>query len=149
MSLSWWLVSIGAILSIFDLLFGAITGLIVFTLGLSFIGGGVVCMITGQVELAFITIAAAMVFYMVYLHKTVQRPLLIGLQRIGLDCIVGKIGTVITSGSGHEPGTVLVDGLLWKSKGDKKLHSGVSVLVTNFDAETLTVSALTSPDQVV
>lgn len=146
----WWMTGFGVILIFFELLFGAITSLDTLFLGIAFMLAGLVFVFSNSLEYSLVIVAITYITYSMYLKQAVHKKLLLLLQRMGCDCIVGKLGVVIREVSIRKRGLVFFDGELWEAiTADKSLPSTTKILVTSCQKDILTVVAFTSPGQEV
>lgn len=147
---NWWMIGFGVLLMIVEVLFGAITGLEAFILGIAFVAAGGVFLVTSSTLYSLVTLAVVFVGYEAFLKKTVQKPLLILLQRLGIDCVVGKIGVAVTEIAVRKNGTVFFDGQVWNAKThESTIAEGTKIMVTELGIHSLTVVRYLTPNQEV
>lgn len=140
----------GLILMFFELLFGAITSLDIFVLGIAFVCAGIVLVYTNRLEYSLVTIAITCIVYSVYLKQAIHKKLLLFIQTLGIDCVIGKTGTVVQEVAVRKKGSVFFDGELWEAfSADNSLSISTRVVVIARTKNTLTVTKLIPPNQVV
>lgn len=128
-----WLVVLGVVLIIFELLFGAITGFDIAFVGLSLVIGGVAHYLSTSWQLGIIITLVVTLIYFVYFRKNLRKKLLLTTQRLGIDTLLGKIGTIINLTSKTKVGKVLVEGEVWQAKSQETLRENQEVMVISLD----------------
>ncbi|MFA6005411.1 MAG: NfeD family protein [Patescibacteria group bacterium] len=139
------MIAAGVVFMIFEILFGALTGLDVFFLGVGFVIGGVVLMSGGAVEFSLVTVGIFFLFYTVYLRTPYKKTFLVFLQKAGLDCIVGKYGIACTNITSFKTGEVVVDGELWIAKSAESIKSGAKIVVIEYTSGLLVIAKPSPP----
>ncbi len=118
-----WLVVLGISLVFFELLMGVITGFDLFMLGWSLVASGAVYIITADWQYSVLASVFVMVTYWFFVRDWARRNWYLFFQHIGIDCLVGKEGTMIRKG------IVLVDGQPWKSSSIKPIKDDSRIVV--------------------
>ena len=131
---------------LFELLFGAITALDTFFLGVGFVLGGFLFIFSGVIEYSLVTVVAVFIAYAVYIRPSYRKLMLVLLQRMGLDCIVGKYGVACTDLAVRKGGWVMVDGERWEAATNEPIKNGTKIIVISCSGKSLVVSKLTPPD---
>jgi inner membrane protein len=134
-----WLIVIGLVLFIFELLFGAITGLDLAMLGLSLMAGGLVYFFFLNWFQSLTIALVLIIIYFVYFRQSWRKKMLIWCQIIGIDAIVGKTGVVVKPVSGHKAGSVLIDGEIWVAKAKKNIPEKQKIMVLKYQKEQLLI----------
>ena len=80
-----WLMVLGLILIIFELLFGAISGFDIALIGLSLIMGGLVHYFGASWQLGIVVAIVIILAYFVYFRRVARKKLLITTQKIGIE----------------------------------------------------------------
>ncbi|MCR4326713.1 MAG: hypothetical protein NUV52_03590 [Candidatus Roizmanbacteria bacterium] len=131
-----WLMVLGISLVFFELLMGVATGFDLFVLGWSFVAAGAVYMATADWQYGLLASLIVMVTYWFFLRNAIRRSLYLFFQRIGIDCLVGKEGTVVRKDR------VLVEGELWQSNSAKPIKDDARIMVQAVVNNKLEVVAL-------
>lgn len=131
------IIALGVILCLFEIVFGAPTGLDILAVGLSLLTS-VFILFSIKIPMIF-TIAILLVVYFIAIRPTFRKKFLLAMQQIGIDVIVGKVGTVITAISSKEKGLVMIDGELWNAQSKKTISKGEKIEVMQLTAELLEV----------
>jgi len=135
-----WLIILGIVLIIFELLFGAISGFDIALIGLSLIIGGTAHYYSSSYQLGIVVSILVMLVYFVYFRKMMRKKLLVSTQKIGIDSLAGKIGVVIDSMNKSKVGKVLVDGEVWRAKSRETLKENQEIMVVKLEGVTLEVT---------
>lgn len=140
-----WLIVLGIILIIFELLFGAISGFDIALIGLSLVVGGFIHYYGGSWQFGIVSAIVVILFYFVYFRKFARKKLLLTTQKIGIDALLGKSGTVIDTITKNKAGKVLLDGEVWRAVSQGELKENVEIVVTKISGVTLEVERLKLP----
>lgn len=135
-----WLIFIGLLLIIFELLFGVISGFDIALIGLSLIVGGFVHYYSQSWQAGIIASIIIILFYFAYFRKFAKRKLLLKTQKIGIDSLLGKTAIVIDPITKHQAGKVLLDGEVWRAVSKQSYKANSEVLVEKIEGVTLIVS---------
>lgn len=137
-----WFYTLGFMLVIFELLMGAPTGLDILFLGVALMGGGVVYTATGDWQYSLMGTVIVLCLYWFFVRREIKKPLLLMLQRLGIDVLVGHEGIVVTPISAHTKGLVQIDGVLWKAAGRSSFSRSARIAVQDVTRNQLLVSTI-------
>lgn len=137
-----WLIILGMVLIILELLFGVISGFDIALVGLSLVFGGIVHYNTNNWQAGIITAIVVIIIYFIYIRKLARKKLLVATQRIGIDSLIGKTAVVVDSISKKKPGKVLVDGEVWRAMATESFTENEEVLIMAIEGVSLKVSSM-------
>ncbi len=140
-----WLMVLGLVLIIFELLFGAISGFDIALIGLSLIIGGCAQYFGASWQLAIVISIVIILAYFVYFRRLARKKLLITTQKIGIDSLLGKTAIVIDPINRLRPGKVLLDGEVWRAVSKESLKENSEVMVLEIEGVSLKVTKLKLP----
>lgn len=126
---AWWLILLGLLLSIFDILFGAISGLDIFFLGIAFMFGGIVHLFTASWQAGTAFVGAFTLVYTTLIRGYIRKKALLLFQSFGMDFLIGKSCCIIVGCSPVKKGKALLDGEIFETYGDKLLKENEKALV--------------------
>lgn len=137
-----WLIFLGLLLIAFELVFGVISGFDLALIGLSFVVGGFIHYYSSSWQMGIIVFVMMLLAYFGYFRKLIKKKLLLQLQKIGIDSLLGKTAVVISPITRQKSGQVLLEGEVWQAIGQYNFKSGTEVLVEALDREILKVGYL-------
>ncbi|OGK63167.1 hypothetical protein A2313_01785 [Candidatus Roizmanbacteria bacterium RIFOXYB2_FULL_41_10] len=140
-----WLMVLGLILIIFELLFGAISGFDIALIGLSLIMGGLVHYFGASWQLGIVVAIVIILAYFVYFRRVARKKLLITTQKIGIDSLLGKTAVVVEPINRLRAGKVLLDGEIWRAIAGESLKENSEVVVLKIEGVSLKVTKLKLP----
>lgn len=137
-----WLIFLGLLLIVFELLFGVISGFDLALIGLSFVIGGLVHYYSDSWQMGIVTSIVIILAYFAYFRKLAKRKLLLQTQKIGIDSLLGKTAVVVDPIAKHRAGKVLLDGEIWLAVSKNSFKVDTEVIVEKIEGVTLTVTNL-------
>jgi len=140
-----WLMVLGLILIIFELLFGAISGFDIALIGFSLIMGGLVHYFGASWQLGIVVAIVIILAYFVYFRRVARKKLLITTQKIGIDSLLGKTAVVVEPINRLRAGKVLLDGEIWRAIAGESLKENSEVVVLKIEGVSLKVTKLKLP----
>lgn len=140
-----WLVLLGLFLIIFELLFGAISGLDLALIGFSLTLGGIAHYFSGSWQSGIIVAVIINLAYFAYFRQFLRRKLLLRIQKIGIDTLLGKTAIVIEPIFANKAGKVLLDGEVYQAIGKGSFKTNVEVVVEKIEGISLLVDRLQRP----
>lgn len=133
------LIILGIIAIIVEIILGAATGFELLILGIVFIIGGGVGILTGSVQAAIGTIIVLIVGYIFFGRRRIKTALHITTTKTNSDSIIGKQATVAADIEIDEPGQVKIGGEIWRAESDKKIVKGQKVTINSISGVTVSV----------
>jgi membrane protein implicated in regulation of membrane protease activity len=142
---NFWLIIIGAILIAFEILFGALTGFDLAFIGVSLVVGGFFVYLGSSWQLGIVVSLIITLIYLVFMRLLVRKRLLIAVQKLGIDCLIGKTAKVISPIKKAKIGKILLDGEVWLAKANSNFSENELVMVSDIGQNLLKISKLLLP----
>lgn len=133
------LIILGILAIILEIILGAATGFELLILGIAFIIGGGVGMLTGSMMIAIVTIIFLIIAYIFFGRKMIKQALHITTSKTNIDSIIGKQGVVIVPINLDEPGQIKYEGEIWRAESEKDIAKGKKVKIISVSGVTLKV----------
>ena len=133
------LIILGIVAIIIEIIIGAATGFELLILGIVFIIGGLVGMVTQSMPFALSTIVILTLAYIFFARRLIQQSLHITTQKTNAESIIGKQARVVTDITPDDPGQVKIEGEVWRAEADTHFSEGEKVKIASISGVTVTV----------
>ena len=133
------LIVLGIIAIIVEIILGAATGFELLILGIVFIIGGGVGMLTGSIQIAIGTIIVLIVGYIFFGRSRIKNALHITTEATNSEGIIGKQAKVVATIPAQEYGQVKIDGEVWRATSEKTHKIEDIVTITSISGVTVSV----------
>lgn len=133
------LIILGIVAIIIEIIIGAATGFELLILGVVFIIGGIVGMITNSMPYALVTIVVLTLAYIFFARRLIKQSLHITTQKTNVESIIGKIARVVGKITPDEPGQVKIEGEVWRAEADEEFAMGDKVVIKSVSGVTVRV----------
>ena len=124
----------------FELLFGAVSGLDLFFVGVALVISQGIGEFIPQAPSAIITSTCLLVLYFALFRKIVRKPLLFFLQKLGIDVLIGAEVAVCSEAGEGKKNWVLLHGEVWQAKADFPVKPNQKAWVSEVKMGTLILS---------
>lgn len=136
------LIILGIIAIIVEIILGAATGFELLIIGIVFIIGGGVGMLTGSMMGAVSTIIILILGYVFFGRKMIKQALHITTSKTNIDSIIGKQGVVVEPINPDVPGQIKYEGEIWRAEADKVITKGKKIKIISVSGVTLKVTEI-------
>lgn len=133
------LIILGIVAIIIEIIIGAATGFELLVLGIVFILGGIVGMVTGSMPFALVTIVILTLAYIFFARRLIQQSLHITTKKTNVESIIGKTARVVSEITPDEPGQVKIEGEVWRAESDTEYAKGDKVVIRSVSGVTVKV----------
>lgn len=133
------LIILGITAIIIEIIIGAATGFELLILGVVFVLGGIVGMITHSMPFALVTIVILTLAYIFFARRLIQKSLHITTKATNVESIIGKTARVVSEIAPDEPGQVKIEGEVWRAESDTRFLEGEKVMITSVSGVTVKV----------
>ncbi|QQS44402.1 NfeD family protein [Candidatus Roizmanbacteria bacterium] len=137
------LIILGIAAIIIEIIIGAATGFELLVLGVVFILGGIVGMLTDSMPFALTTVVLLTLAYIFFARRLIQQSLHITTKKTNVESIIGKTARVVGDITPDEPGQVKIDGEVWRAEADSEFSKGDTVTIRSVSGVTVKVEKLT------
>lgn len=134
-----WVIILGVVLIIIELLLGAITGFELLLVGGIFIIAGIAGTITNSYLIMLLTITVLSLIYVFLGRSFLKQKLTIATRKTSVDSLIGKTGIVVKKISSKEAGQIKIEGEIWRAVSNKTLDTNTEAAVNSISGVTLTV----------
>ncbi|MDA1317217.1 MAG: NfeD family protein [bacterium] len=134
------LILLGFVAIILEIILGAATGFELLILGIVFIIGGGVGMLTGSIQLAIGSIIALILGYIVFGRRRIKNALHITTKATNSESIISKQAKVVSEIPAGEHGQVKIDGEVWRATSTKNHKMGTTVTIDSISGVTVRVT---------
>lgn len=134
------LVVMGLIAIILEVLLGAPTGFDLLLIGVIFLIGGGMGMLTGNFFSALGLIIFLSFLYIFFGRKVIKDKLNVTTRKTNVDNLIGQKAVVLKAISPDKPGQIKVEGEIWRARADKKIKANAKVTIESISGVTLRVS---------
>lgn len=134
-----WVIILGVLLIIIELLLGAITGFELLLVGGIFIIAGIAGAVTNSSFILLLTIAFLSLLYVFLGRSFLKQKLTIATRKTSVDSLLGKTGIVIKRITTKEAGQIKIEGEIWRAVSDKTLDTNTEATVNSISGVTLKV----------
>jgi len=136
------LIILGVLAIIVEIILGAATGFELLIIGIVFVIGGGVGMLTGSMMIAIGTITALILGYVFFGRKMIKQALNVTTSKTNIDSIIGKQGMVVEPINPDKPGQIKHEGEIWRAEADKVIVKGKKVKIISVSGVTLKVTEI-------
>jgi membrane protein implicated in regulation of membrane protease activity len=133
------LIILGIIAIIVEIILGAATGFELLVIGIVFILGGGVGMLTGSIQMAIGSIIVLILGYIFFGRSRIKNALHITTKTTNSDRIIGKQSKVVAPIPAGEYGQVKIDGEVWRATSVKNHKIGDTVTIESISGVTVSV----------
>lgn len=134
-----WLIIIGLVFIMLELLIGIATGFDLFVLGIIFIIAGGIGIFTGSFQIALVSIFIFSLLYIILGRKMIKNKLSIATKATNTDAILGQQGVVIKTIQVDQPGQIKVNGEVWRAQAKNMIESGKTAVIRSVSGVTVFV----------
>ncbi|MEO6509289.1 MAG: NfeD family protein [Patescibacteria group bacterium] len=134
------LVLLGIIAITLEVLLGAPTGFDLLLLGLIFVIGGGVGILTMNFSFALGVIIILSFLYIFLARRIIKDKLSVTTRKTNIDNLIGQKATVLKQISADKPGQVKVEGEIWRAEADDTIEAAKQVTIESVSGVTLKVS---------
>ncbi len=138
---STYLVIAGIGLAILELILGAATAFELLVIGIIFVVGGFIGLITNSFLIALLSITLLSFLYFFGGRNMIRNTFSIETKATNVDAIIGEKAVVVKKITPDEAGQVKVQGEIWRATAKTPLEKGQSVTIDSVSGVTLSVSA--------
>jgi membrane protein implicated in regulation of membrane protease activity len=142
MSENMWLIILGVVLMVLELVLGVATGFDLLIIGIILVVSGVVGNVINSFSAALILVAVLAVVYVFFGRTRIKSKLSIATTKTNSDALLGKEGIVVKKITAAAPGQVKVDGEIWRAAATSVIDEGESVVVESVSGVTVTVKKI-------
>ncbi|PIZ66616.1 hypothetical protein CO051_04960 [Candidatus Roizmanbacteria bacterium CG_4_9_14_0_2_um_filter_39_13] len=136
------LIMLGILAIIVEIILGAATGFELLILGIVFIIGGGVGMLTGSMMITILTIIILTLGYIFFARKMIKQALHITTTKTNTDSIIGEVASVVADIKIGAPGQVKIEGEIWRAESTKDISKGKKVKIISVSGVTLKVTEI-------
>ena len=133
------LIMLGILAIIVEIILGAVTGFELLIIGIVFVIGGVVGMLTGSMMFAIVAIIILTLGYIFFARKMIKQVLHITTTKTNTDSIIGEVANVVADIKISAPGQVKIEGEIWRAESTKDISKGKKVKIISVSGVTLKV----------
>jgi len=133
------LIILGILAIIVEIILGAATGFELLIIGIVFIIGGAIGMLTGSMMIAIGTIIVLILGCVFFGRKMIKQALHVTTSKTNIDSIIGKQGVVVETINPEVPGQIKYEGEIWRAESEKALSKGKKVKIISVSGVTLKV----------
>jgi len=133
------LILLGILAIIIEIIVGAATGFELLILGIVFVIGGGLGMLTGSFNLAIGSVIILILGYIFFGRSRIKDALHITTTKTNADSIINKQAKVVTDIGAGEYGQVKIDGEIWRATSAKSHKTGTTVIIESISGVTATV----------
>ncbi|PIZ61682.1 hypothetical protein COY16_06260 [Candidatus Roizmanbacteria bacterium CG_4_10_14_0_2_um_filter_39_13] len=133
------LIILGILAIIVEIILGAATGFELLIIGIVFIIGGGIGMLTGSMMGAVSTIIVLILGYVFFGRKMIKQALHVTTSKTNIDSIIGKQGMVVEPINPDVPGQIKYEGEIWRAEADKVIAKGKKIKIISVSGVTLKV----------
>ena len=133
------LIILGIFAIIVEIIIGAATGFELLILGVLFIIGGGVGMITGSMMVAVSVIVVLTLGHILFARQMIKQTLHITTTKTNTDSIIGRVAKVVTPIDPDESGQVKIEGEIWRAEAGKPIAKGKKVTIQSVSGVTVKV----------
>jgi len=133
------LIILGILAIIVEIILGAATGFELLIIGIVFIIGGGIGMLTGSMMGAVSTIIVLILGYVFFGRKMIKQALHVTTSKTNIDSIIGKQGVVIEPINPDVPGQIKYEGEIWRAEAEKAIAKGKKIKIISVSGVTLKV----------
>ena len=123
------LIMLGILAIIVEIILGAVTGFELLIIGIVFVIGGVVGMLTGSMMFAIVAIIILTLGYIFFARKMIKQVLHITTTKTNTDSIIGEVANVVADIKISAPGQVKIEGEIWRAESTKDISKGKKVKI--------------------
>ena len=135
------LVLMGVVAITLEVLLGAPTGFDLLILGIIFLIGGGVGILTTNFIYALALIVILVFLYIFIGRKLVKEKLNVTTRKTNIDNLIGQKAEVIKEITPGKPGQIKVEGEIWRAEADQSFKVGSMVSIQSVSGVTLKVTA--------
>jgi len=136
------LIILGILAIIAEIVLGAATGFELLIIGIVFVIGGGIGMLTNSVMIAGSSVVVLILGYIVFGRSRIKDALHITTTKTNSDSIIGKQATVVSNIEIDDPGQVKIDGEIWRAESDKNIAKGKKVTIKSISGVTVRVDII-------
>lgn len=136
------LIILGILAIIAEIVLGAATGFELLIIGVVFVIGGGIGMLTNSVMIAGSSIVILILGYIFFGRNRINDVLHITTTKTNADSIIGKQATVISDIEVDDPGQVKIEGEIWRAESDKNIAKGKKVTIKSISGVTVRVDII-------
>ena len=133
------LIILGILAIIVEIILGAATGFELLIIGIVFIIGGGIGMLTGSMMGAVSTIIVLILGYVFFGRKMIKQALHVTTSKTNIDSIIGKQGMVVEPINPDVPGQIKYEGEIWRAEAEKAIAKGKKIKIISVSGVTLKV----------
>jgi len=143
--LNWFLLIVGVLAFVIEVLLGAATGFDLALLGASLATGGAVGLLAGSTKVGLFSAGALAFLYLAFFRRRIRAHLVVTRTRTNTDAVLGRTGVVTDRIAPHEPGRIRVGDEVWRARlvhdaeGEPAREPGATVVVESIEGVTLNV----------
>lgn len=134
------LVLMGVIAITLEVLLGAPTGFDLFILGVIFMIGGGVGILTTNFIYALTAIIILAFLYIFVGRRKLKEKLSVTTRKTNIENLIGKKAPVFKTITPEKPGQIKVEGEIWRAEADKTIEIGKQVTIQSVSGVTLKVT---------
>lgn len=123
-----------------EVILGAPTGFDLLILGIIFLLGGGVGILTGSFTLALAVIIILSFLYIFLARKMIKEKLSLTTRKTNVDNLIGKKATVVKKIIPSKPGQVKIEGEIWRAEANEEIEIDKQVVVESVSGVTLKVT---------
>lgn len=140
LNLHYFLVIIGVVAIIVEVLLGAATGFDLLLIGIIFILSGGIGLLTNSIVASLIAIAVLSLMYVFVGRSFIKNKLHIETKSTNVDAIIGKNAVVVKRILPAQAGQIKVNGEVWRAQANREIAEGSTVVIRSVSGVTLAVS---------
>jgi len=133
------LIILGILAIIAEIVLGAATGFELLIIGVVFVIGGGIGMLTNSVMIAGSSVVVLILGYIVFGRSRIKDAFHITTTKTNSDSIIGKQATVVSNIKIDDPGQVKIEGEIWRAESSKKIEKGKKVTIKSISGVTVRV----------
>ena len=135
-----WLVILGIIAIIAEVMMGAPTGFDAAIAGVIFVLSGSVGVAVDSLPVALGLVALLSAFYILLGRGFLKNKLTVATRSTNVEALIGKSGMVIKKITGKNPGQVKIEGEIWRAEANSDIDVDALVVVDSVSGVSLRVS---------
>ena len=133
------LIILGIIAIIVEIILGAATGFELLVIGIVFIIGGGVGMLTGSIQVAIGSIVVLILGYIFFGRRRIKNALHITTKKTNSESIIGQQAKVVAVIPAGEYGQVKIEGEVWRATSAKSHKIADTVTIESISGVTVSV----------